>query len=236
MNTQPRILAVEDDREIADLLGEFLTREQFEVKTVRSGVEFDPAFRMWTPDLVLLDLMLPGEDGLSICRRVRAISRVPIIIVTAKGEDVDRIIGLEIGADDYISKPFNPRELTARIKAVLRRTAHQGDTGPASVYTFADYVLDTARRSVKRRDGSPIELSDGEFDLLAAFLECPNRVLSREQLLTLTKGSSSELFDRSIDVQLLRLRRKIEPDPSNPQLIKTVRGTGYLLTVPVRLS
>ena len=187
-------------------------------------------------DLVVLDLMLPGEDGLALCRRLRARSSIPVIMLTAMGEDIDRIVGLEVGADDYLPKPFNPRELLARIKAVLRR-AERGLGGspnvPDLVYRFSGWTLDIASRQLLSPDNAEVALTTGEFELLRALVEHPQRVLSREQLLDLTRGVDAAPFDRSIDVQVSRIRRKIESDPDKPALIKTVRSVGYTFAVAV---
>jgi len=228
------ILIVEDDREIGDLVLDLLTREGFAARLARSGAEMDQLMMQEAVDLVVLDLMLPGEDGISICRRLRSRSALPIIMLTAKGDDIDRIIGLEIGADDYMGKPFNPRELLARIRSVLRRTAQTArlDVVGSERRHFAGYIFDVeARRLI--RDGVEIELSTGDYDLLLALTANPRRLLTRDQLMDMTKGRSWEAFDRSIDVALSRLRRKIETDPAQPALIKTIRNAGYMLTVPV---
>jgi two-component system OmpR family response regulator len=228
------ILIVEDDREISALVHALLTREGFQPRIAESGAELDGALAAAPADLVLLDLMLPGEDGLSICRRLRAASNIPIVMVTAKGDDIDRIIGLELGADDYIAKPFNPRELVARIRAVLRRTSPAAAAPRSSKRVrFEDFVFDLDARRLYRGEGE-IELSTGDFDLLSVFIAHPMRVLTRDQLMDLTKGRSWEAFDRSIDVALSRLRRKIEADPVKPALIKTVRNAGYVFSAPVR--
>lgn len=231
------VLIVEDDREISSLVQALLAREGFRTQVAQNGAELEAAKAAITPDLILLDLMLPGEDGLSICRRLRASSNIPIIMVTAKGEDIDRIIGLEVGADDYIAKPFHPRELVARIRAVLRRAIPAAVASPAASRKigFAEYVLDVDAHRLFR-EGEEIELSTGDFDLLSVLVEHPMRVLSRDQLMDMTKGRSWEAFDRSIDVALSRLRRKIEPDPAKPVLIKTIRNAGYMLAVPVTKS
>jgi two-component system OmpR family response regulator len=230
------LLIVDDDREIRDLLGRFLTRHGYRVTTARDGREMRKALADWRIDLIVLDLMLPGEDGLSLCRRLRADSSIPIIMLTAMGEETDRIVGLEMGADDYVPKPFNPRELLARIKAVLRRAdgglASERATGDAIMH-FAGWTLDLARRRLGSPDDVIVDLSSGEFDLLVAFVEHPRRVLSRDQLLDLTHGRATVPFDRSIDIQVSRLRRKIEADPKAPELIKTVRGGGYMFTAAV---
>jgi two-component system OmpR family response regulator len=188
-------------------------------------------------DLIVLDLMLPGEDGLTLCRNLRAKSRIPIIMLTAMGEETDRIVGLEMGADDYLAKPFNPRELLARIKAVLRRVAQAPAPVPVeggAVLEFAGWTLDRDRRELQRPDGILVPLTSGEYELLAVFATHPGRVLSRDQLLDLARGREAQPFDRSIDVQVSRLRRKIEAEPQAPRLIKTVRNGGYTFTPNVR--
>jgi two-component system OmpR family response regulator len=224
MNSRPRILLIEDDAEIRNLVQDYLQRQGFRVDVGDGGAALD-RFRatIGEPDLVVLDLMLPGEDGLSICRRIRAQARVPILMLTAKGDDVDRIIGLEMGADDYLPKPFNPRELVARIRAILRRA----EVPPVEQRRLVD--LDA--RSIARADGTPIPLTSAEFDLLECFLRRPRRVLSREQLMDWTRGRQADALDRTIDVQVSRLRKKIE---SETELIKTVRNAGYLLAARVR--
>ncbi len=240
---EPLLLVVDDDHDIRDLLGRFLVRHGFQVALAADGVEMRARMAEAAPDLIILDLMLPGEDGLTLCRALRAAGeRTPIVMLTAMGEDVDRIVGLELGADDYLPKPFNPRELVARIKAVLRRVGErpaetpppgEGTAAEGGVYRFAGYTLDPATRACTTPDGGPLELSAGEYDMLLAFLEHPRRVLSRDQLLDLARGRTAIPFDRSVDIQVSRLRRKIEPDPKTPTLIKTVRGGGYLFTPEV---
>lgn len=232
MPGEPHVLVVDDDREIRDLLQRFLTRHGYRADTAADGRAMARLLATARFDLVVLDIMLPGEDGLAICRRLRATSSLPVIMLTALAEETDRIIGLELGADDYLTKPFNPRELLARIRAVLRRA---GPPQPPSLtpYRFAGWTLEPARRELTGPDGILVPLTAGEFDLLVAFLERPQRILSRDQLLDLAKGRSAQPFDRAIDVQLMRLRRKIEPDPKAPELIRTVRGGGYMLTCPV---
>jgi two-component system OmpR family response regulator len=230
------VLIVDDDSEIRDLLSRFLSKHDFRVTTAKDGREMDQALKDWSIDLVVLDLMLPGDDGLTLCRRVRSESYVPIIMLTAMGEDVDRIIGLEVGADDYIAKPFNPRELAARIKAVLRRVSSPpvptaADAG-AEKLMFGDFDLEQSTRTLRHRN-EPVALTAGEYDLLIAFVEHPRRVLNRDQLLDMARGRAAIPFDRSVDVQVGRLRRKIEIDPKNPILIKTVRGGGYMFTPEV---
>ncbi|OJX74770.1 response regulator [Magnetospirillum sp. 64-120] len=243
MNTAPHILVVDDDHEIRDLLARFLDKHGLRVTAARDGVEMMKALENPGIDLVVLDLMMPGEDGLSLTRRLRAQGgTVPIVMLTAMGEDTDRIVGLEVGADDYLPKPFNPRELLARIKAVLRRFQGDLNGGPQAVSSppgsthrlkFENWVLDLATRDLTAPDGVVLTLSAGEFDLLRAFVEHPRRVLSRDQLLDLARGRQAIPFDRSIDIQVSRLRRKLNDDPKEPQLIKTVRGGGYLFTPEV---
>jgi two-component system OmpR family response regulator len=234
MDSSPHILVVDDDREIRDLVAKFLTRHSCRVTTAADGKEMRRALADRRIDLVVLDLMLPGEDGLSLCRWLRAESDLPVIMLTAMREEIDRIVGLEIGADDYLPKPFNPRELLARIRAVLRRagavTSRGVPDGPGPTLRFAGWRLEPGRRRLVGPDGREAELTGGEFDLLLAFAERPGRVLSRDQLLDLTRGREVVPFDRSIDSQISRLRRKIESDPSRPALIKTVRSGGYVFT------
>jgi two-component system, OmpR family, response regulator len=230
MREPPHVLIVDDDREIRNLLADFLGQRGYRVDVAADGRAMFKLLEVGRFELVVLDVMLPGEDGLSLCRRIRTESDLPVILLTALAEETDRIIGLEMGADDYVVKPFSPRELHARIKAVLRRTQalprNHDDTGPTRV--FDGWRLDVARREVRNPDGVLLPLTAGEFELLAAFADHPQRVLNRDQLLDLTKGRRAAAFDRSIDVQLSRLRRKIEEDPNEPTLIKTVRGGGYL--------
>ncbi|MDX1540728.1 MAG: response regulator [Geminicoccaceae bacterium] len=230
----PHILIVDDDPEIRDLLRRYLEKHDLRATTVGDGPAMRRALDGGRFDLVVLDLMLPREDGLSLCRQLRANTDLPVIMLTAMGEEVDRIVGLEMGADDYVAKPFNPRELLARIKAVLRRSRSAGSAGDeAAVLTFASWRLDLGRRELHAPDGVLTPLTGGEFELLKALALRPQRVLSRDQLLDLTRGRAAQVFDRSIDVQLSRLRRKIEADPKDPQLIKTVRGGGYVFSATV---
>jgi two-component system OmpR family response regulator len=236
METMPHILVVDDDREIRDLLGRFLERQRFRVTTAREGKEARRAFLNGHYQLIVLDLMLPGESGLELARWFRAEANVPIIMLTAMSEETDRIIGLELGADDYVTKPFNPRELTARIRAVLRRAGEGEDRardGQAKFYKFADWSLETARRRLLDPAGVEVALTGGEYDLLVAMLERPNRVLTRDMLLDLLRGRQAGPFDRAIDVAVSRLRRKLEDDGRRAQLIKTVRGGGYVLATEV---
>ncbi len=239
MNTSHHILIVDDDKEIRDLLARFLDKHSLRVTTAADGREMKKALLDWNIDLVVLDLMMPGEDGLTLCRNLRADSNIPVIMLTAMGEETDRIIGLEMGADDYLAKPFNPRELLARIKAVLRRTSDQpgkmeGGGHVSAHYKFSGWVLDMAKRELFSPTGSLITLSGGEFELLQAFVTHPGRVLSRDQLLDLARGREAQPFDRSIDVQVSRLRRKLEDDPKEPTLIKTVRSGGYMFATDVQ--
>ncbi|MEM9782132.1 MAG: response regulator [Pseudomonadota bacterium] len=231
MTDSMRILVVEDDPELGPLIEGLLVREGFAATTVTDGARMDDALKGTAFDLVILDLMLPGEDGLSICRRLRARSAIPILMLTAKKEDIDRIIGLELGADDYLGKPFNPRELTARIRAILRRAAPAPDA-PAEMLCFDAWRLDTAARALWR-EGRQQTLTSGEYDLLLAFVTHPNRVLSRDWLLEETQDRNAEPFDRSVDVQVSRLRRRLGDDPRAPGLIKTVRNGGYIFTAKV---
>ena len=237
MQGGPHILIVDDHREIRDLVSRALTKEGFRVSSAADGRVMRKVLADSRIDLILLDLMLPGEDGLSICRSLRAGSSIPIIMLTAKGDEVDRVIGLEMGADDYLSKPFGSRELIARIRAVLRRSPQTASgSKPAKAperYHFDRWRLDTGLRELLRDDGVTIALSTGEYDLLIAFLERPQRVLSRDQLLDLARGRATNALDRSIDTQVSRLRRKLELDPSDPKIIKTVWGGGYTFTLAV---
>jgi two-component system OmpR family response regulator len=236
MQGSPHILIVDDHREIRDLVSRALTKEGFRVSTAGDGRAMRKVLADRRIDLVLLDLMLPGEDGLSLCRAIRAESNLPIVMLTAKGDEVDRVIGLEMGADDYLPKPFGSRELIARIRAVLRRSqldASIDDRSRPKLYRFDRWTLDPGTRDLLRDDGVTVPLSTGEFDLLMAFVERPQRVLSRDQLLDLARGRVSAGFDRSIDTQVSRLRRKLELDPGEPKIIKTVWGGGYVFTPAV---
>lgn len=232
----PHILVVDDDRDIRQLLGEYLEKNGFRATAVADGKAMRRALEHAHVDLIVLDLMMPGEDGLSLCRDVRSRSQVPIIMLTALGEEVDRIVGLEVGADDYMAKPFNPRELLVRIRAVLRRTAHAPrDPLPAEVrgYRFAGWRLDTTSRTLTHENGNTVSLSGAEYRLLAILLAHPNRVLSRAQLMELIRGRDLDPFDRSIDVRISRLRQTLGDDGRTPQIIKTVYGEGYLVGVEV---
>jgi two-component system OmpR family response regulator len=230
--TTPHLLLVEDDREISTLLERFLRENELDVSIAPDGRAMDRVLATNRIDLVVLDVMLPGEDGLSLCRRLRATSSLPIIMLTAKSDEIDRIIGLEMGADDYLAKPFNPRELLARVKAVLRRGSRLAEPASAtpSSLVFAGWRLDLARRQLSSPDGARVAVTGAEFDLLQAFCERPGRVLSRDQLIELKQGRAAGPFERSIDVLVSRLRQKIEADPRDPELIKTIRSGGYLFT------
>jgi two-component system OmpR family response regulator len=235
MQSAPHILIVDDHRELRDLVSRALVKEGFRVSTAADGRAMHKVLADSRIDLILLDLMLPGEDGLALCRRLRAESNIPIIMLTAKGDELDRIIGLEMGADDYLPKPFGSRELVARIKAVLRRSsdnAAKASERPKQ-YQFDRWRLDAGARELIRDDGTAIPLSTGEYDLLVAFVERPQRVLSRDQLLDLARGRSASALDRSIDTQVSRLRKKLERDPTDPKIIKTVWGGGYMFTPAV---
>ena len=236
METAPHILVVDDDREIRELLARFLEKHGLRVTAARDAREARRALPNAHFQLIVLDLMMPGESGLDFARFVRSTSDTPIIMLTAMGEETDRIIGLELGADDYVSKPFNPRELLARIRAVLRRVSETSDRKrdlPARAFRFAGWVLEPARRRLLNPDGVEVPLTGGEFDLLLALAERPNRVLTRDMLLDLLRGRQAGPFDRAIDVAVSRLRRKMEDDGRNPQVIKTVRGGGYVLAASV---
>ena len=227
------ILLVDDDPEIRQLIGDFLVGHGFRVAEAGGGAEMDRAIAAERPALIVLDLMLPGEDGLAICRRLSATARIPVIMLSALGEETDRIVGLEIGADDYRPKPCSPRELLARVRAVLRRNEGAEPSGGAA-YQFAGWGFDVHRRELRSPSGVAVALSSGEFRLLAAFLERPLRVLTRDQLLDLARGPEAEVFDRAIDVQVSRLRKKLA-DHGGAELIATVRSEGYMFAVrPVR--
>lgn len=223
-----KLLVVDDDPELRDLIAEYLRRQGYAVATAHDGVAMDAALRAGEPDLVLLDLMLPGEDGMAIAKRLKAAGDLPIIMISAQGEDVDRIAGLEVGADDYIAKPFNPRELLARVRAVLRRVGAQErreEHSPPVV--FGEFELDL--RGLRfTKDGAPVPLTTGEYDLLGVLARHPNEVLDRDAILGELNGMERTPFDRSIDVRIARLRSKIEPQPSEPRFIRTVWGRGYM--------
>ena len=231
MQRAPHLLIVDDDPEIRSLLSTLLSQRGYRVTTAREEEEMRTVLISSRIDLVILDLMLPGKDGLTICREIRASNSTPIIVLTARGDPIDRVVGLEMGADDYLAKPFDFRELEARIRAVLRRPPVEvGDIGNSSNFVFAGWKLNPRQRQLFSPEGMLIDLTTGEFDLLLAFVERPQRILSRDQLMDLARGRDATPFDRSIDVQVSRLRRKIECEPKTPELIKTVRSEGYLFT------
>lgn len=236
MNSPPHILVVEDDREVSALVARFLRTNDMRVSMANGSRAMDKVLEESRIDLVVLDLMLPGEDGLSICRRLRALSCMPIIMLTAKAEDVDRIIGLEMGADDYLTKPFNPRELLARIRSVLRRSSgnpvEAATTG--NLLTFDGWRLDRHTRQLHNADGARVALTGAEFDLLLVFCERPRRVLRRDQLIDLTQGRAANPFERSIDILVSRLRQKVEKDPKEPVLFQTIRSGGYMFSPEVK--
>jgi len=232
------ILIIDDDQDIRELLSKYLKQNQFETTTLADGEKMNDVLAKNSIDLVVLDVMLPGDDGFSLCRQIRNFSNMPVIMLTAVSEETDRIIGLELGADDYLTKPFNPRELLARIKAILRRhnapTTSTGDKR-GNKLVFSGWVLDKSTRSLTSPKDVDVVLSAGEYDLLLALLSRPQRVLNRDQLLDYTKNREAGPFDRSIDIQISRLRQKIEDNPKQPEIIKTVRGGGYMLTASVEI-
>lgn len=232
----PRVIVVEDEGDIREPLARYLTRNSFRVTAVGSAEAARDALAAGGCDLLLVDIMLPGEDGLSLTRQVVATTDIPVMLVTARTEMADRLVGLDLGADDYICKPFDARELVARMRTVLRRVRRTtaADEAPASRrFTFGGWTLDTATRSLRRAEAAPRPLTSGEYRLLHALVSAPGRVLSRDQLLELTAGRDAEVFDRSIDNQISRLRRRLEDDPRGPRLIKTVWGAGYMLDAKV---
>ena len=265
MTSTPHILIVDDNQEIRDLLAKYLRQHELRISLADGGKAMRNALKASTIDLVVLDIMMPGEDGLSLCRTLRETTDIPVILLTAMAEDTDRVVGLEIGADDYVTKPFNPRELLARVKAVgleigaddyvtkpfnprellarvkavLRRTntlPRQRGEIAASRYIFGSWRLEVGQREIVGGDSVAVTLSTAEFHLLAAFVQHPKMILSRDRLLDITKGKSANVFDRSIDNQVSRLRKKIEKDPKKPTLIKTVWGGGYMFTEDVAAS
>jgi len=236
MAEEPHILLVDDERDIRDPLAAYLTRNGVRVTKAENAAAARQALSAYAIDLVLLDIMMPGEDGLSLAGFLRATTNVPVILLTAKAEEMDRVVGLEIGADDYVTKPFSPRELLARIKAVLRRTGEGRVRAPddADTYGFGPWLLKTGERELIGEDNVAVPLSTGEYNLLHALVTRPRRVLSRDQLLDLSQGRELAAFERSIDNHISRLRKKIEADPADPKLIKTVWGGGYMLAAEVR--
>ncbi len=236
MGDSPHLLLVDDERSIREPLAQYLTKQGFRVTQTGDAESARTRLAAYAIDLVILDIMMPGEDGLSLCRHIAATSDVPVILLTAKSEETDRIVGLEMGADDYVVKPFSPRELATRVKVVLRRLTvggarqHAPESGS---YAFAGWVLKTGERALVDREGVSVPLSTGEYNLLFALVTRPRQVLTRDQLLDLTQGREAAAFDRAIDNQVSRLRRKIETDAKNPDIIKTVWGGGYTLAAEV---
>ena len=232
VNAEPHVLIVDDDRETRDLLEAFFARRGLRVSTASDGNEMDAFLRRTSVDLVILDVMLPGRSGLDLCRELRARSRVPIIMLTAVTETTDRVVELEMGADDYVAKPFDPRELLARVRAVLRRledkeTGHPRHRDEPMTFRFAGWTMDVSRRRLNSPAGVRVELTTAEFNLLHTLVRSAQRVLTREQLIELSGGDAAQSFDRSVDILISRLRRKLEEDPRSPKLILTVRGGGY---------
>jgi len=247
VSARPSILIVDDHQSIRDPLSTYLQRFDFEVETAADGRQMREWLARRDFSLIVLDVMLPGEDGLSLCRYVASQVHIPVILLTAVTEQADRIAGLEVGADDYMVKPFDPRELVARIRSVLRRSSAKApaspDASPVSVhaaterqFTFDGWTFDTQKRELRNPGGALVPMSTVEFHLLRVLLEHPNRVLSRNLLLDLTERTDNVLYDRSIDSQISRLRKKLEPDPRHPQLLKTIRGDGYMLTAKVTVQ
>lgn len=239
MDTTDHILIVDDDREIRTLLGDYLEKNGFRVTAVADGRGMQSTLDSETVSLIVLDLMLPGEDGLVLCRNIRAKSDIPVLILTAKGDDTDRIVGLEMGADDYLPKPFNPRELLARIKSILRRAKTASESlkpEEANMVRFSGWHLDTLSRQLTSPEGVAVPLSGAEYRLLRVFVDHANRVLSRDLLMDLCRGREMFPFDRSIDVQVSRLRQRLGDDAKEPLLIKTIRGEGYMLAAKVEFE
>ena len=236
---QPHVLAVDDDPSIRALLADYLTENELRCTAVATGAELNAVLARETVDLLVLDVRLQGEDGMQIARKLREESTIPILMLTGRAEEADRVMGLELGADDYLTKPFSTRELLARIRALLRRAQAQASVADAlakaRAYRFAGWELNIGLRRLKDPEGRNVELTNGEFSLLAAFLCSPQRTLTRDQLLDLSRLHNAEVYDRSIDVQILRLRRKIEADPSRPRFIVTQRGAGYVFDATVEV-
>ncbi len=236
MNTSPpTILIVEDDPDIRRLVGELLRQDAFQVEVAGDAREMDSVLARLHPDLIILDQMLPGEDGLAVCRRLRARDTVPILMLTARSDEIDRVLGLEMGADDYVVKPFGPRELLARVRALLRRasgpTAH---AAPTRRYTFDRFLVDLDARSLTTEDGEPVTLTTGEFDLLACLVQQPRRVLTRDQILDRIRGRTADPYDRTVDMLVSRLRKKLDTAAPGSNLVTTVRNNGYLFTAVVK--
>jgi two-component system OmpR family response regulator len=239
MSSEPHIIVVDDHSDIRDLVGAYLSKHGFKVSVAESGAALRKLLDRMTADLVILDVMMPGEDGLAVCRQLRSNSDLPVIFLTAMADDTDRIIGLELGADDYLVKPFNPRELLARVRAVLRRSSNivaPREIARDQVIAFEGWSLNVRRRELHSAEGLGVALSTAEFRLLKVFLDNPHSVLTRDELLNRTVGRAADTFDRSIDNQVSRLRKKIEPDPKNPTIIQTHWGGGYSLSVGVVIT
>src|SRR6266436_805844 len=237
---EPHVLAIDDDADMRQLIADYLGQNDLRVTTVATGADMEKAIAEHAIDVVVLDLRLAGEDGMQLAKKLRETSEIPIIIVSGRKDEADRVMGLELGADDYITKPFSSRELLARVRAVLRRYQTAKEVLPARnekrrAYRFAEWELNLRTRRLTGAGGTRVDLTNGEFSLLEAFCAAPQRVLTREQLLDLSRLHNAEVYDRSIDVQILRLRRKIEMDPSQPEYIKTERGVGYLFDAPVKV-
>jgi len=235
----PHILALDDDPSIRGLVADYLGDNELRVTAVATGKELAEAMARETFDLVILDVRLQGEDGMQIARRLREDSEIPILMLTGRAEEADRVMGLELGADDYLTKPFSPRELLARVRALLRRAKAQAtvadELSKVRAYRFGKWELNIGLRKLRNPQGVLVDLTKGEFSLLAAFLSSPQRVLTRDQLLDLSRLHNAEVYDRTIDVQILRLRRKIEADPAHPEFITTERGAGYVFAAPVEI-
>jgi two-component system OmpR family response regulator len=237
--TRPHVLALDDDPSIRSLVSDYLAENDFRVTAVATGKELSAVMGRETVDLVVLDVRLQGEDGMQIARKLRESSGIPILMLTGRAEEADRVMGLELGADDYLTKPFSPRELLARIRALLRRANAHATVADAiakvRAYRFSGWELNVGLRKLKDPAGEAVEITNNEFSLLAAFLSAPQRILSRDQLLDLSRLHNAEVYDRSIDVQILRLRRKIEADPAHPTFIVTERGAGYVFSAQVEI-
>lgn len=236
--TRPEhILVIDDDRDIREDLKSYLTENGFRVSTAENAPAARRAIHSEAPDLILLDVMMPGEDGISLCRSIVRLTAIPIVFISARTDEIDRIVGLEVGADDYLCKPFNPRELLARVRSVLRRSnGRDRDMTPEKTryFEFDRWTLDTAKRTVTRDDGVIVSLSTGEYQLLMIFIVRPQIVLSRERIVELSHAEGADVFDRSVDSQVSRFRRKIERDPRNPEIIQTVWGGGYVFAADVK--
>ena len=233
----PHVLALDDDESVRDLISDYLSQNELRVTTVANGGELATVMARETIDVVVLDVRLPGEDGLQIARRLREESAIPILMLTGRSEEADRVMGLELGADDYLTKPFSPRELLARIRALVRRARSQASVADAMssirAYRFGGWELNVRLRKLKNPTGEPVALTNGEFNLLVAFLNAPRCVLTRDQLLDMSRLHNDEVYGRAVDLQILRLRRKIEDDPSRPKYITTERGAGYVFASAV---